>query len=209
MMTRTKAIAALATLIVAFSAYGPIQMLAQDSHQSSQGDPPAQVARIGEVQGDVSFMAAGTTQWSAGEENYPMTSGDRLYADQNSRAEIQNGSTVVRMWQSTDVTLTNLTPQYEQIGLAQGSIRVRVYGLNAGSTVEVDTPNGSAVISQPGDYRIDSYSSDAGSDVVVNSGYCANHRAGRTQPGGERRSGGATDGYGPGAADVSEHASLR
>ncbi len=66
--------------------------------------------------------------------------------------------------------MTNLTDQYEQIGLAQGSIRVRVYGLDANGTVEVDTPNGAVVITRPGDYRVDAYSGDQGSDVVVNSG---------------------------------------
>jgi hypothetical protein len=38
------------------------------------------------------------------------------------------------MWNDTDATLTNLTDTYEQIGLAQGDIRVRVFGLNPGST---------------------------------------------------------------------------
>ena len=173
-MPERKSIPVLA-LSIAASLCAALPLMAQytatdQGGQRGQGDPPAQVARIGDVQGDVSFMAAGATQWSAGEANYPMTSGDRLYADQNSRAEIQNGSTDVRMWQSTDVTLTNLTNQYEQLGLAQGSIRVRVYEINQGGTVEVDTPNGSAVITQPGDYRIDAYGGDSGSDVIVNSG---------------------------------------
>ena len=92
----------------------------------------------------------------------------------DSQAEIGTGSTDVRLWQSTDVTLTNLTNQFEQIGLASGSIRVRVYSINPGATVEVDTPNGAAVISQPGDYRFDVFGSsggsDGGSDAVVNSG---------------------------------------
>jgi hypothetical protein len=136
----------------------------------AQDDPPVLVARIGDTQGDVSFMAAGATDWSQGLANYPMTSGDRLYCDQNSRAEIGAGETDVRLWEYTDVTLTNLTSQYEQIGLATGAIRVRIYGLNPGSTVEVDTPNGSAVITQPGDYRFDAFPNDGGSDAIVNAG---------------------------------------
>jgi hypothetical protein len=137
---------------------------------AAQGDPPSMVARIGYTVGDVSFMAAGTSEWSAGLTNYPMTSGDRLYCDQNSRAEIGAGSTDVRLWEYTDVTLTNLTDQYQQIGLAAGSIRVRIYSLNPGATVEVDTPNGSAVITQPGDYRFDTFANNGGSDAVVNAG---------------------------------------
>jgi hypothetical protein len=133
-------------------------------------DPPAYVARIAYTEGNVSYMQAGSNQWAEGQSNYPMSSGDRLYSDQDSRAEIGAGSTDVRLGQYTDVTLTNLTDQYEQIGLAAGSIRVRIYGLNPGNTVEVDTPNGSAVITQPGDYRFDVFDQNGGSDAVVNAG---------------------------------------
>ncbi len=141
----------------------------QSPAQTQTPDPPAIVARIGYVQGDVSFMAAGSSDWSAGVDNYPMISGDRLFCDKNAQAEIGTGTTDVRLWQNTDVTLTNLTNHFEQIGLANGSIRVRVYSINSSASVEVDTPNGAAVISQPGDYRFD-VSGDAGSDAIVNAG---------------------------------------
>ncbi len=137
--------------------------------QAQPSDPPALVARIGYTQGDVSFMAAGSSDWSAGVNNYPMINGDRLFCDKNAQAEIGTGKTDVRLWQNTDVTLTNLSNQFEQIGLGSGSIRVRVYSINSGATVEVDTPNGAAVINQPGDYRFDVLG-DAGSDAIVNAG---------------------------------------
>ena len=103
-----------------------------------------------------------------------MISGDRLFCDSRAQAEIGAGTTDVRLWQNTDVTLTNLNNQLEQIGLAAGSIRVRVYSINSGATVEVDTPNGAAVISQPGDYRFDATAANGNSapssDAVVNAG---------------------------------------
>ncbi|AXC14381.1 Basic proline-rich protein [Acidisarcina polymorpha] len=169
-INKTSTLRGLAVITAAAPFFLAAALFAQDNSQAALNDPPALVARIGYTQGDVSFMAAGTTEWAAGVNNYPMTSGDRLYCDQNSRAEIGAGSTDIRMGQSTDVTLTNLTDQYEQIGLAAGSIRVRIYGLNPGSTVEVDTPNGSAIITQPGDYRFDAFSGDGGSDAIVNAG---------------------------------------
>jgi hypothetical protein len=129
------------------------------------------VARIGNVQGNVSFMASRSSDWSAGVNNYPMIAGDRLFCDKESQAEIGAGTTDVRLWQNTDVTLANLNNQFEQIGLASGSIRVRVYSMNSGATVEVDTPNGAAIISQPGDYRFDAQTGgDGASDAVVNAG---------------------------------------
>ena len=149
----------------------PAQTQSQTQSPHAQpSDPPAIVARIGYVQGNVSFMAAGSSDWSAGVNNYPMISGDRLFCDKGAQAEIDIGSTDVRLWENTDITLTNLTNQFEQIGLAAGSIRVRVYSIDSGATVEVDTPNGAAVITQPGDYRFDAFGGDGGSDAVVNAG---------------------------------------
>ena len=133
-------------------------------------DPPAAVGRLHAMQGSVSVQPADVDQWSQVAENYPVATGDRIYADQNSRAEIQLGSTAVRMWQTTDLTFTNLADQLTQLGLAQGSIRVRTFSLNPGAQVEVDTPNGSLTVVQPGDFRVDSYTGNGGTVVTVISG---------------------------------------
>ena len=132
-------------------------------------DPPARAARVAYMKGTVSLQPAGSDSWNDLPPNYPMISGDRIYTDQSARAIIQNGSSDVRLWGGTDVTLTNLTDQYEQVALAQGSIRVRVFRLNSGNTVEVDTPNAAVFIQQPGDYRINAYDQQA-SLVAVNVG---------------------------------------
>jgi hypothetical protein len=132
-------------------------------------DPPTRVARIAYVQGVLSLQPAGIDSWSEAPPNYPMISGDRIYTDQNGHAIIQNGATDVRLWGQTDVTLTNLTDQYEQIGIAEGAVRVRVYALNPGNVVEVDAPNAAIIIQQPGDYRINVYNPQA-SLVAVNAG---------------------------------------
>ena len=104
-------------------------LVASPVFAQDENDPPARVARIGSAEGSVSLMTAGSQQWSDAPANYPMISGDRVYTDQGARVEIQSGSTDVRMWGGTDLTLTNLTDDYEQIGLAQGSVRVRIYSL--------------------------------------------------------------------------------
>jgi hypothetical protein len=155
-LRRTGLIAAIPLLIAT-------ALFAQDQ------DPPARVARIAYLQGIVSLQPSGFDSWNDAPPNYPMISGDRIYTDQNSRAVIQNGSVDVRLWAQTDVTLTNINDQYEQIGIAQGSVRVRVYGLNPGNVVEVDAPNAAVIIQQPGDYRINVYNSQA-SLVAVNAG---------------------------------------
>jgi hypothetical protein len=133
-------------------------------------DPPAVVGRLHAMQGNVSVQPADVDQWSQVAENYPVATGDRIYSDQDSRAEVQLGSMAVRLWQTTDLTFTNLADQLTQLGLAQGSIRVRTFSLNPGTQVEVDTPNGSLTVVQPGDFRVDSYTGDGGTVVTVISG---------------------------------------
>jgi hypothetical protein len=134
------------------------------------GDPPARVGRLGYLEGTVSVQPAGVNQWNQAQANYPISTGDRLYTDQDGRDEIGIGNIVVRMWHSTDLTLTNLSDQLTQLGLAQGTIRVRTFGLPPGQQVEVDTPNGAIVVTQPGDIRVDSYEGDGGTQVTVNTG---------------------------------------
>lgn len=133
-------------------------------------DPPAVAARIAYLSGNVSLEAQGAQDWSVAPLNYPMVSGDRIYTDEGARVAIQCGATDIRAWGGTDVTLTNLTEQYEQIGIAQGSIRVRVYAIDPDNTIEVDTPSGAVIIQNPGDYRINVYPDQQASLVQVNSG---------------------------------------
>ena len=54
----------------------PIAAIAQD-----QDDPPTRVARLGYIEGSVSFQPAGEPDWVAAVSNRPMTTGDKLWAD--------------------------------------------------------------------------------------------------------------------------------
>jgi hypothetical protein len=133
-------------------------------------DPPARVARLGELRGTVSIEPAGVNDWSAASRNYPVATGDRVYTDRDGRTELQIGQTVARMWHDTDLTVTNLADNIIQLGLAQGTLRLRTYALDPQEQVEIDTPNGALTISQPGDIRVDAYGGDGGTVVTVNSG---------------------------------------
>ena len=59
------------------------------------GDPPARVARVAYLEGSVSFQPSGDTTWTMAPVNYPMTTGDRLYADAVKRAAKKFGGKVV------------------------------------------------------------------------------------------------------------------
>jgi hypothetical protein len=117
-------------------------------------EPPARVARIAYLQGDVSFQAADDTLWSAATLNYPVTTGDRLFAGPDARAELELGPCTVRLGDYADVTVINLTDHLLQLGASQGAMRVSVYELGPDDTVEVDTPHGALVLQAPGRYRI-------------------------------------------------------
>lgn len=133
-------------------------------------DPPGRAVRLSVVQGTVSLLPAGATDWSQATVNYPLTTGDRVYTDQGSRAELELGNVAVRTWESTDLTVANLTDQVLQLGFDQGSIRLRVYSLTPDESIEVDTPNGALTIYQPGDYRIETYPNDGATFALVDSG---------------------------------------
>jgi hypothetical protein len=134
------------------------------------GDPPARVARVSFITGKVSLQPSGASDWSEASLNYPVTTGDRIYTDPNSQAEFDIGSTAVRASATTDLTMANLNDQFMQLGLGEGVIRVRVYELLSGDSVEVDTPNGALTLLQPGDYRVETYPDSGATFVIVNSG---------------------------------------
>lgn len=134
------------------------------------GDPPARVARLSFIKGTVSLQPSGANNWSQASLNYPLTTGDRIYTDQDSQAELEVGSAAVRASATTDLTMANLNDQFMQLGLGQGTIRVRVYDLPSGDSIEVDTPNGALTLLQPGDYRVETFPDDGATLVIANNG---------------------------------------
>jgi hypothetical protein len=137
-------------------------------------DPPSRVARIGYTQGKVSLEPAGVDTFSQAEINFPLTTGDRIYADNSSLSELQTSGLALRLGNGADVTLSTLTDDVAQFGLAQGSIRLRTRDLSTPdgqqAVVEVDTPNGAILVQRPGNIRVDSYPQDDTTVVTVTSG---------------------------------------
>src|ERR1700756_3182826 len=100
---------------------------AQDrDQQDQQDDPPSRVARIGYLEGSVSFQPAGEPDWVQPVANRPITTGDKLWTDRDSRAELQLGSAVIRLNSNTGLSFLNLDDDTVQIQLTSGSVNVRV-----------------------------------------------------------------------------------
>lgn len=141
-------------LLLAFAALSVFSGPAAAQDDSDQADPPGRVARLGYLQGSVSVQPAGTQDWIDANPNRPLTTGDNLWADQDSRGELHIGSSVVRLSGQTGVSFLNLTDQVTQLQLAQGSLYVRVRELADGEAFEVDTPNLAFTVVRPGQYRV-------------------------------------------------------
>ncbi|MDM0120922.1 DUF6600 domain-containing protein [Variovorax arabinosiphilus] len=122
---------------------------------AQDADPPGRVARLGFHQGTVSFSPSGDDSWYDVAPNRPLTTGDRLWTDRGARAELQVGSSAVRMDEQTSLELTQVDDGTTQLTVAQGTVQLRVRDDLAGQRVEVDTGNLAMVIQAAGDYRID------------------------------------------------------
>ncbi len=133
------------------------QVQGGQAYGDPQQDPPSRVARLSVTQGNVSLQPASVQDFSPAEVNYPLTTGDRLWVDSGALAELQIGQIAVRMGQQTDFTVTGLTDTLAQFGMAQGSVHLRAFGLDQGTTTELDTPNAAVTVLAPGDLRVDVY----------------------------------------------------
>ena len=144
-------------------------VLAQDEPQEQgQGqDPPSRVARLNYSTGSVSFQPGGEGDWVQAVANRPLTTGDNLWADQNSRAELHVGSTAMRLGSESSLTFLDLDDQTTQLKLSQGSLILRVRHLDDGDNFEVDTPNLAFVIQRTGEYRIDVNGDGSETDTTV------------------------------------------
>jgi hypothetical protein len=133
----------------------PTRAAAQDQdQQDQQDDPPSRVARLGYMEGSVSIQPAGETDWVGAVPNRPLTTGDKLWADKDSRAELQLGSATIRLDANTGFSFLNLDDTTVQIQLTSGSVNVRVRQLDQNAVFEIDTPNLAFSVSQPGSYRV-------------------------------------------------------
>ena len=143
------ALAAIA-LIFSFAQFAS----AQDDGNNDQ-DPPARAGRVSNVTGSVSFQPGGQGDWLDAVVNRPLTTGDNLWSDKDARAEVQIGSTSIRLAPETSVTFLALDDSGTQLRLSVGSLYFRVRQLDDGESFEVDTPNLAFNVNRPGQYRID------------------------------------------------------
>src|SRR5579872_179681 len=157
------------TLLVASIAFAlqfsTLAKAQDDDDQAPADDPPARVGRLDYSEGSISFRPAGEDDWVSAVPNRPMVTGDDLWADEDSRAEVHVGSTAIRLGPKTGITFLALDDHTTQVRLAQGSLIIRVRHLDDDDSYEVDTPNLAFTLLQPGEYRLDV--SEDGSQTIT------------------------------------------
>src|SRR6185312_11055522 len=126
--------------------------------------------RLAFTQGSVSFQPAGTDDWVSPVVNRPMTTGDKLWTDKDSRAELNIGSASLRIGDSTGFSFLNLNDNVTQIQLTEGELRVRVKHLDENETFEIDTPSLAFSILRSGVYRVNVNENGDATVIRVGSG---------------------------------------
>jgi uncharacterized protein DUF6600 len=166
MIRRSKlALQCMALLLAVLVAGFTQQALSQDRPPDQNDDPPSRVARLGFMEGSVSFQPAGESEWVSAVPNRPMTIGDKIWSDERSRVEVQLGSAVIRLGSKTGMSFLNLDDRTVQIQLSSGAINVHIRRLERDENFEIDTPNLAFSAFEPGNYRLDA--SENGNYTVV------------------------------------------
>ncbi len=140
--------------LLALLAVLPFSPWAMSVAGASYADPPERVAHLDDIQGGVSYSPAGESEWFGAVRNRPLIRGDRLWTDRGARAELQVGSSAIRLDSNTSVEILDLDDRIVQVQLTQGRLDLSVRRLYSGQTIEVDTPTLAFVISHPGRYRV-------------------------------------------------------
>ena len=152
-----------AVIFFAFALISPGLSAAQERYPS--------VARISFVSGPVSYSRGDDPdEWDDAIENVPLTIGDRIYAPEDGRAELQLPSgNFVRLAPRSYFTALNLSDDIKQFYLGEGAASFNIRRLRSDEVIEIDTPNVSVTLDQPGRYRI-AVDEDGNSRISVRRG---------------------------------------
>jgi hypothetical protein len=137
----------------------------------AQEDLPGRVGRVADLAGEL-FLAPQDKpdQWAAIGINYPVASGDNLWAGNDGRAEVDFGAGQFRLAGNSNVHLSRLDDRQFALFVAQGLVQVRVRVLDPGETARIDTPNAQIVLTRPGSYRVEVSDDREHTQVVVREG---------------------------------------
>jgi len=139
--------------------------------QSQAGDPPGRVGRISRINGTVSFHTADEDQWGPATLNYPLTTGNALWTEPGSHAELQLGSTNrLVMDGKSELNIATLDDSAFEASLPQGSAYLNLQDVAPGDHYTIRTPRGLVQLTQPGRYAITAGDDDTPTTVTTLAG---------------------------------------
>jgi hypothetical protein len=155
-MSAGRAVAMALVLVVIVAALGvPVPRAADVPAGEEPGAVGRTPPRLGFVDGQVSFWRPGAEEWTQARVNTALAPGDELYTGALGNVELQIGARAyVRAWGRTQLGLASLEPDFVQIKVTTGYVSLDLRRLDAGHTVEVDTPNAAFTIEHTGYYRV-------------------------------------------------------
>jgi hypothetical protein len=136
----------------------------------AQSDPPGRVGALSHMEGSVVFAAPGEIEWANAQLNRPITRGDRLWTDDDARAELHLGAAVLHMDSRTFIEVVALDHNVLRASVNDGSVNARVRSLSPGEAFELDTPQLALHAAQIGDFRVDVDLSRGFTRVTVHTG---------------------------------------
>jgi len=139
-----------ALLIAVFSA--ALLAHAQDEPAADQPAP----ARLGVVEGPVSFWRPGMDDWAPAQLNAALAAGDSVSTGSRGTVEIQIGQAdFVRLSGGTLLSLVAQESGLQQFRVGNGTASFDLRSAQAAQLVEIDTANAAVVVGSTGYYRID------------------------------------------------------
>lgn len=134
----------------------------------AEDDPPGRVGRLADVKGQVWLLENGQGEWQETGNNRPITTADRIATDRDARAELQIGSTIIRLDQGSDLEVNRLDDDRIELTLHDGAAAVRVRQAEVAREFQMTTPEGRFTPRTAGLYRFDR--DDRGSKAGVTQG---------------------------------------
>ncbi|MET1026955.1 MAG: DUF6600 domain-containing protein [Dongiaceae bacterium] len=160
----------MALFSVAFGLASSLAGLPISSALAADDDPPGRVGRLAQIDGTVSFHTADQTTWQAATPNYPITTGNALWADNGAHAIVDVAGNAISLDSDTELDIDHLDDQAFQASVPQGSVYLNVPNVNSGDTYQIATPRGTVNINQPGRYQVITGDQTHPSQVIVYSG---------------------------------------
>lgn len=134
-------------------------------------DPPERVGRVIAVFGEVELASAGR-RGDAAVRNMPVTSGDRIVTDGESRAELSLGAGKLRLDGDTDVDVLKLDADIVRLGVRSGTVGLHLGELRGSEAFDFQLPRTMIHLTQEGSYRI-AVAIDGTATIAVHAGKAA------------------------------------